>query len=129
MNNGKPDSFDDLDAITMIRDDSGGWNLFANGKSIQTLTWPSLFPDPMEAIINLAGMLDLNSQNPKLAEKTRAEDFDAQRGIGMNLETASADGETLHEATTEAAARKPSPKKRASRPAQEKPQSRARRKR
>ena len=31
MNGGKPDSFDDLDAVTMIRDNRGGWNLFANG--------------------------------------------------------------------------------------------------
>ena len=75
MKEGKPDSFDDLESVTMIFSPESGWNLFASGTECGTLTFPSLFPDPMEAIINLAGVLALNAGGPTqpMSKQTEAE--------------------------------------------------------
>lgn len=107
MRAGKPDSFDDLESVTMIYSPASGWNLFASGSECGTLTFPSLFPDPMEAIINLASVLQVNAV-----------------GVTPQMEGASDEAVTAGEAV-----QKPSRAKEARRPRPAKPQSGARPKR
>lgn len=71
MNGDKPDSFDDLASITMIRDANGDWNLFATPLDGPTIQFRSIFPDPPEAIVELSRVLLQNSGAPVMGAKAQ----------------------------------------------------------